>query len=137
PGCDELHEPLAASPGLTTSSTDRTPLLGTLRSCRPDGPGPAVLHAEQVARSERNAPGMPTLHTIGIDFGTANSCVAYAAYLDRGRGEVDPDPLRRPEVLLFNNRDTIPSAIHRGVNGHPPVFGYAAEDRAPFEPQHF
>lgn len=80
---------------------------------------------------------MPTLHTIGIDFGTANSCVAYAAYLERGKGEVDPDPLRRPEVVTFNNRDTIPSAVHLGSSGQAPVFGYAAEDRAPLDPQHF
>ena len=40
---------------------------------------------------------------IGIDFGTANSCVGYAAYTDRGTGEVDPDPVKRPEVVTFNN----------------------------------
>ena len=34
---------------------------------------------------------MQTLYTIGIDFGTSNSCVSYATYYDRGNGDVDPD----------------------------------------------
>ena len=42
---------------------------------------------------------MRTVYTIWIDFGTSNSCVTYASYYDRGNGEVDPDPLQRPEAI--------------------------------------
>lgn len=81
---------------------------------------------------------MATVYAIGIDFGTANSCVAYATYQDRGNGEVDPDPLHRPEVVPFHSRDTVPTAMHLG-DGHsqPPTFGQAAEERAAFDPQRF
>src|SRR5579862_1152151 len=81
---------------------------------------------------------MGTVYAVGIDFGTANSCVAYASYFDRGNGEVDPDPLHRPEVIPFHNRDTIPTAMHLGDGkSQPPTFGAAAEERATFDPQHF
>jgi len=82
---------------------------------------------------------MGTVHTIGIDFGTANSCVAFASYFDRGHGEVDPDPLRRPQVIQFQNRDTVPTCIHLGdrTPQNPPAFGPAAEERALFDPGRF
>ncbi len=81
---------------------------------------------------------MHTTYAIGIDFGTANSCVAYAAYHDRGDGEVDPDPLHRPEVIPFHNRETIPTAFHLGDGQKvPPAFGKAAEERALLDPQRF
>jgi hypothetical protein len=81
---------------------------------------------------------MGTVYAIGIDFGTANSCVAYASYFDRGDGEVDPDPLHRPEVLPFHNRDTIPTCIHIGDGKQqPPAFGEAAEERAFTDPSRF
>lgn len=81
---------------------------------------------------------MGTVYAVGIDFGTANSCVAFASYFDRGGGEVDPDPLHRPEVIPFHNRDTVPTAIHIGDGKQRiPVYGYAAEERASVDPQHF
>jgi Hsp70 protein len=79
---------------------------------------------------------MSTVHAIGIDFGTANSCVAYGSYVDRGNGEVDPDPLHRSEVIPIHGQDTIPTAIHAGDGRHP-VFGLPAEERAALEPQRF
>ncbi len=80
---------------------------------------------------------MSTVYAIGIDFGTANSCVAYATYFDRGKGEVDPDPLHRPEVIPFHGRDTIPTSIHLGDGRGKPLFGVPAEEQAPFDPQRF
>ncbi len=78
---------------------------------------------------------MGTIYAIGIDFGTANSCVAYASYFDRGNGEVDPDPLHRPEVIPFYNRDTVPTAIHLGDGqSQPPTFGRMAEERGAVDP---
>lgn len=78
---------------------------------------------------------MATIYSIGIDFGTANSCVAYASYFDRGNGEVDPDPLHRPEVIPFYNRDTVPTAIHLGDGqSQPPTFGRMAEERGAVDP---
>ena len=81
---------------------------------------------------------MGTVYAIGIDFGTANSCVAYATYIERGNGEVDPDPLHRPDVIPFHNSDTVPTALHLGDGKQqPPTFGKAAEERAVFDPQRF
>lgn len=81
---------------------------------------------------------MGTVYAVGIDFGTANSCVAYASYFDRGNGEVDPDPLHRPEVIPFHNRDTVPTCMHLGDGQkQPPTFGQAAEERAAFDPARF
>ena len=81
---------------------------------------------------------MGTVYAIGIDFGTANSCVAYASYLDRGKGEVDPDPQHRPQVIPFFNRDTVPTAMHLGDGQQQtPTFGQAAEERAVVNPQRF
>lgn len=81
---------------------------------------------------------MGTVYAVGIDFGTANSCVAYATYFDRGNGEVDPDPLHRPEVIPFHNRDTVPTCMHLGDGQkQPPTFGQAAEERAAFDPSRF
>jgi molecular chaperone DnaK (HSP70) len=78
---------------------------------------------------------MATIYAVGIDFGTANSCVAYASYFDRGNGEVDPDPLHRPEVIPFFNRDTVPTAIHLGDGQQqPPTFGRMAEERGAVDP---
>jgi molecular chaperone DnaK (HSP70) len=79
---------------------------------------------------------MATVYTVGIDFGTANSCVAYASYFDRGSGQVDPDPLHRPEVIPFHNKDTVPTAIHLGDGlNQPPTFGRRAEERGMVDPQ--
>jgi molecular chaperone DnaK (HSP70) len=89
---------------------------------------------KELDRGER----MGTIYAVGIDFGTANSCVAYATYYDRGGGEVDPDPLHRPEVIPFHNHDTVPSAMHLG-DGKPEhvTFGHAAEERAVFAPERY
>ncbi|MCC2668446.1 MAG: hscC [Armatimonadetes bacterium] len=79
---------------------------------------------------------MKTVYTIGIDFGTSNSCVTYATYLDRGNGEVEPEPLHRPEAIAFNHRDTLPTAIFLGDGAElQPTFGEPAEERAPFYPE--
>ena len=80
---------------------------------------------------------MSTVYAIGIDFGTANSCVAYASYFDRGNGEVDPDPLHRPEVIPFYGKDTLPTAIHLGDGRATAAFGQAAEEKATFDSQRF
>lgn len=78
---------------------------------------------------------MRTVYTIGIDFGTSNSCVTYASYYDRGNGEVDPDPLQRPEAIPFNNRDTIPTVVFLGDGkDQPPLFGEPAEEKSPYYP---
>ncbi len=81
---------------------------------------------------------MGTVYAIGIDFGTANSCISFASYFDRATGEVDPDPLHRPEVIPFHNCDTVPSAMHLG-DGRPEnvTFGHMAEERAVFAPDRF
>lgn len=81
---------------------------------------------------------MKTVHTIGIDFGTANSCVAYATYLDRGNGDVDANPVHRAEVIPFYGKDTIPTAIHAGDGrSQAPTFGVPAEERAALDPKRF
>jgi molecular chaperone DnaK (HSP70) len=80
---------------------------------------------------------MSTVYAIGIDFGTANSCVAYASYFDRDAQEVDPDPLHRPEVIPFYGKDTIPTAIHLGDGRGVAAFGQAAEEKATFDPSRF
>lgn len=79
---------------------------------------------------------MKTLYSIGIDFGTSNSCVAFATYYERAPGEVDSDPLHRPEAVTFNHRETIPTVVFLG-NGtdHPPMFGELAEEKAPYYPE--
>jgi len=72
---------------------------------------------------------MGTVYSIGIDFGTANSCVAYGSYAQNG-SELDSEPLRRPEVIPFHNHDTVPTAIHLGDGKQqPPTFGRMAEER--------
>lgn len=79
---------------------------------------------------------MRTVYTIGIDFGTSNSCVTYATYLDRGAGEVEPEPLHRPEAISFNHRDTLPTVIFLGDGkDQAPLFGEPAEEKAPFYPE--
>jgi len=79
---------------------------------------------------------MKTLYSIGIDFGTSNSCVSYATYYDRGNGDVDPDPLQRPEVVSFSHRNTTPTIIFLGDGKElQPQFGEPAEDKAPFYPE--
>lgn len=79
---------------------------------------------------------MQTVYTIGIDFGTSNSCVTYASYYGRGNGEVDPDPLQRPEAIPFNNRETIPTVVFLGDGkDQPPLFGEPAEEKSPYYPQ--
>lgn len=78
---------------------------------------------------------MATVYTIGIDFGTANSCVAYATYNETAPGTIDPTPLRRPEVIPFHNHDTVPTAIHLGDGTeHPPTFGRMAEEQGLADP---
>src|SRR5438045_9722920 len=79
---------------------------------------------------------MRTVYTIGIDFGTANSCIAYASYNDRGNGEVDPDPLHRPEVIPFHGRDTIPTAILLGAGPQQSaLYRLPAQEPASMDPQ--
>lgn len=79
---------------------------------------------------------MKTVYSIGIDFGTSNSCVSYATYYDRGNGEVDPDPLQRPDVVTFNHRDTVPTVVFVGDGrDHPPMFGELADEKSPFFPE--
>lgn len=79
---------------------------------------------------------MKTLYTIGIDFGTSNSCVSYATYYDRGNGDVDPDPLQRPETIPFNHRNTVPTIVFLGDGkDQAPQFGELAEEKAPFYPE--
>lgn len=79
---------------------------------------------------------MKTVYTIGIDFGTSNSCVAYATYLDRGYGDVEPEPLNRPEVITFANKDTLPTVVFLGKGtDQPPLFGEPADEKSPFYPE--
>ena len=79
---------------------------------------------------------MKTVYTIGIDFGTSNSCLTYGTYIDRGGGDVDPDPVQRPEVIPINGRDTIPTVCFLGDGGElPPMFGELAEEKAPYYPE--
>lgn len=79
---------------------------------------------------------MKTLYTIGIDFGTSNSCVSYASYNLRTDGTVDPVPLKRPEALTLQHADTIPTVVFLGDEaGQPTLFGEIAEERAVFYPE--
>ncbi|MGV3724057.1 MAG: Hsp70 family protein [Actinomycetota bacterium] len=79
---------------------------------------------------------MKTVYTIGIDFGTSNSCVSYATYLDRGYGDVEPEPLNRPEAISFAHKDTLPTVIFLGAGpDHPPLFGEPADEKSPFYPE--
>lgn len=79
---------------------------------------------------------MPNVYAIGIDFGTSNSCVALATYFDRGDGTLDPDPLRRPEALEFDMRQTVPTVVFLGDGGAmPPQFGELAEEQAAHYPE--
>jgi len=79
---------------------------------------------------------MKTVYAIGIDFGTSNSCVAYATYYERGKGELDAEPLHRPEAITFNHRNTIPTVVFLG-NGRelPPLYGELAEEKSPYYPE--
>jgi molecular chaperone DnaK (HSP70) len=79
---------------------------------------------------------MQTVYSIGIDFGTSNSCVTYATFYDRGAGDLDPDPLQRPEAIPFNHHETIPTIVFLGDgNGQTPAFGALAEEKAPYYPE--
>lgn len=79
---------------------------------------------------------MQTLYAIGIDFGTSNSCVAYATYYDRGSEEIDADPLQRPEVIPYNRRETVPTVVFLGDGKQQaPQFGELAEEKAPYYPE--
>jgi molecular chaperone DnaK (HSP70) len=79
---------------------------------------------------------MKTVYTIGIDFGTSNSCVTYATYLDRGYGDVEPNPVHRPEAISFGRRETIPTVIFLGDGPEqPPMFGEPAEEKAAYYPE--
>ncbi|MDQ2731118.1 MAG: Hsp70 family protein [Armatimonadota bacterium] len=78
---------------------------------------------------------MKTLYTIGIDFGTSNSCVCYASYNLRPDGNVDAIPAKRPEALALQHADTIPTVVFLGDEaGQPTLFGEIAEERAVFYP---
>ena len=77
---------------------------------------------------------MKTLYTIGIDFGTSNSCVCYASYNMHPNGTVDPAPTKRPEALSVQHSDTIPTVVFLGDAGQPALFGEIAEERAVFYP---
>lgn len=79
---------------------------------------------------------MKTLYAVGIDFGTSNSCVAYATYYDRGEGELDAEPLQRPEAIPFGRRETVPTVVFLGDgDSQPPQFGELAEEKAPYYPE--
>ncbi|MFN3649282.1 MAG: Hsp70 family protein [Armatimonadota bacterium] len=79
---------------------------------------------------------MKTVYSIGIDFGTSNSCVTYATYLDRGDGGVVSEPLHRPEAIPFQHRETLPTMLFLGDGREqPPLFGALAEEKAPFYPE--
>jgi hypothetical protein len=78
---------------------------------------------------------MSTLYAIGIDFGTSNSCVTYASYYRDERGRLQPEPVHRPDVITFQLRDTIPTAVFRPHGeGQPCLFGELAEEKAVFFP---
>ncbi|HET6384404.1 MAG TPA: Hsp70 family protein [Armatimonadota bacterium] len=79
---------------------------------------------------------MKTLYTIGIDFGTSNSCVCYASYNLRPDGMVESVPIKRPEALSLQHADTIPTVIFLGdETGQPTLYGEIAEERAAFYPE--
>jgi hypothetical protein len=62
--------------------------------------------------------------------------VSYATYYDRGNGDVDPDPLQRPETITFNHRATIPTVVFLGDGKEQaPLFGELAEEKSPFYPE--
>jgi len=79
---------------------------------------------------------MKTLYSIGIDFGTSNSCVTVATYYDRGAGELEPEPIQRPEAVSFHQQKTVPTVVFLG-NGRDqsPLFGQLAEEKAPYYPE--
>jgi hypothetical protein len=79
---------------------------------------------------------MSTVYAIGIDFGTSNSCVTYATYYEDMNGRLEGVPVHRPEPLMFQHRDTIPTVVFLGDGaGQPPLCGELAEEKAIFFPE--
>jgi hypothetical protein len=73
---------------------------------------------------------MSTLHyVIGIDFGSSNSCVAFATYRERTGGRLHPRPVSAPEVIPVSQRDTVPTVIFMGEDGRPALCGAPAEEK--------
>ncbi len=79
---------------------------------------------------------MSTVYAIGIDFGTSNSCVTYATYYEDMNGRLEATPVHRPEALMFQHKDTIPTVVFLGDGAdQPPLCGELAEEKAVFFPE--
>ncbi|HET6383824.1 MAG TPA: Hsp70 family protein [Armatimonadota bacterium] len=78
---------------------------------------------------------MKRLYAIGIDFGTSNSCICQACYIRGDDGALDPTPLKRPEPVIINGSDTVPSAVFLGTEDEAPVYGGIAEEKSLFYPE--
>ena len=78
---------------------------------------------------------MKRVYAIGIDFGTSNSCICVACYLRRADGSLSPIPIKRPEAVPIQYRDTVPTVVFLGSASEPPVFGEVAEEKALFYPE--
>jgi Hsp70 protein len=79
---------------------------------------------------------MSTVYAIGIDFGTSNSCVTYATYYEDMNGRLEGMPVHRPEPLMFQHKDTIPTVVFLGDGGEQqPLCGELAEEKAVFFPE--
>lgn len=78
---------------------------------------------------------MKRFYAIGIDFGTSNSCVCQACYVRSDDGTLSPVPLKRPEAVAVQYRDTVPTVIFRGTTNDPPIYGEIAEEKMLFYPE--
>jgi len=74
---------------------------------------------------------MSAYYSLGLDFGTSNSCLTYATFDQSGDGRLAEEPRRRPEAIAFNHERTIPSVVFVGEQaGGGALFGQLAEERA-------
>jgi len=78
---------------------------------------------------------MKRLYTIGIDFGTSNSCVCQACYAHDETGALIPTPIKRPEPIVVDHRDTIPTAVFLGAADEGPVYGEVADEKSLYYPE--
>ena len=79
---------------------------------------------------------MSAFYSLGLDFGTSNSCLTYATFDRSMDGKMGEQPRLRPEAVLFDHEATIPSVVFLGNgSGEANQFGRLAEERAAAYPE--